>query len=90
MADKWDFEVFWNEALKQLRDTLTEQEYETWLKNVSYVSSAEGAIIVQVPSSFYRDQVTQRFQRAIETALLDLSGQKLKVSFTLRAGDWRI
>ena len=85
MTGSWDYEVFWTEVHNQLRPTISDQEYETWFKNMVYHGSAEGEIQLQVPSSFYRDQVVQRFQSAIEGALLDLSGQPLKLSFLVPA-----
>ena len=85
MTGSWDYEVFWTEVHNQLRPTISDQEYETWFKNMVYHGSAEGEIQLQVPSSFYRDQVVQRFQSVIEGALLDLSGQTLKLSFLVPA-----
>ncbi len=83
MTGSWDYEVFWTAAHDQVRSTISDQEYETWFKNMVYRGSAESTIQLQVPSSFYRDQVAQRFQPALERVLLELSGQDLKLSFAV-------
>jgi chromosomal replication initiator protein len=86
MADNyWDYSIFWKETVKQLRNELSEQEYVMWFNNLSYSGSRENEIELAVPSSFYRDQVVQRYLPAIETLLFELSGNKIKVCFAVKA-----
>lgn len=81
--EKWDYEPFWSEAAKELSEEISSQEYETWFSNMNYNTSTENEIILSVPSSFYRDQVSQRFQKKIESRLYTLSGRNLKISFVI-------
>jgi chromosomal replication initiator protein len=85
VADHWDYEAFWNEARDRIQDTLTRQEYDTWFTNMTYHNSQEGVIELAVPSSFYRDQVKQRFQPALEQALFELSARRLKLAYVVRS-----
>lgn len=80
----WDYEVFWQEAIKQLEEELTEQEYAMWIAGMSYSSAEESTIKVSVPSPFYRDQIRQRYLSHIEEILFDLSGRRLRVDFDIR------
>lgn len=80
-ASKWDYSIFWQEALKHLRVQLSEQEYVMWFRNIHYYNSLENELILAVPSSFYRDQVNQRYLKLIHDTLYDLSGMSLKISF---------
>ena len=84
MVDNWDYEAFWNEARTQFRDTITSQEYDTWFTNMTYHGSQEGIIELGVPSAFYRDQVAQRFQSALEQTLFQLSARRLKLAYVIR------
>lgn len=84
MSDHWDYEAFWNEARNRIRDIISNQEYETWFANMAYHGSQEGVIQLQVPSSFYRDRVVQRFQPALEQTLLELSAKHIKLSYVIR------
>lgn len=79
--DNWDYGVFWEEAIKQIRQEVSEQEYSMWFNQIQYSRSEEQQIIVTVPSSFYRDQVKQRYLAMIENKLLELSGTPIKLSF---------
>jgi chromosomal replication initiator protein len=83
----WDYSIFWNEAMNQLEDELSEQEYAMWFNRTEYLRSDERRIVVAVPSSFYRDQVKQRYISTIEEKLYELSGTKLAIDFDVRKLD---
>ncbi|ADK79161.1 chromosomal replication initiator protein DnaA [Sediminispirochaeta smaragdinae] len=78
---RWDFSIFWQEALNQLKNELSDQEFVMWFSNISYHSSEEGKLILSVPSAFYRDQVKQRYTGIIKEKLYELSGFQLDVDF---------
>lgn len=80
----WDYSIFWKEAINQIQGEISEQEYIMWFNNMEYESSSESEIIVSVPSSFYRDQVKQRYLQQIEHTLHDLSGTKITLSFNIK------
>ena len=81
-----DYEAFWNEARDRIRDAVTTQEYDTWLRNMEYSDSDSGVIKLAVPSTFHRDQVAQRFQPAIERELSELSAQPVKLALVVANG----
>jgi chromosomal replication initiator protein len=78
---EWDYEVFWQETLNQMRLDLGDQEYSIWFNTLKYLKAGENNVTVSVPSSFYRDQVKLRYQNRIETALKELTGKELSVFF---------
>src|SRR6056297_2539512 len=82
-TQQWDYSVFWQEALNQVRAHISEQEYVMWFRNIQYYASRENEIILAVPSSFYRDQVKQRYLKIIQDTLFDLSGMSIQVSFEI-------
>ena len=83
----WDYSVFWKEALAQIRNEITEQEWVMWFNNLIYDRSDSASLQVCVPSSFYRDQVNQRYTPKIEKKLADLSGNSISVDFVVRPVD---
>lgn len=82
-STNWDYSVFWKEALSQIQSEISEQEWVMWFNNLEYDSSAETCIYLRVPSSFYRDQVKQRYIPQLEEKLYELSGNKLTVEFSV-------
>lgn len=82
----WDYSVFWHEAMKQIHQEISEQEWAMWF-NIEYESSEENSVIVSVPSSFYKDQVSQRSQSRIETKIQEISGLPLHLEFIVKKRD---
>lgn len=78
----WNYSVFWDEAMNQVREELGETEFAMWF-NIEYDSSSEGAIMVRVPSNFYRDQLVRQYQRLIERKLFELIGKPLALDFVV-------
>jgi len=76
----WDYSVFWNETMNQAKAELGDHEFSMWF-NIEYDSSAENAIHIRVPSSFYRDQLIRKYQAFIEGKLFELTGKRLAVEF---------
>ncbi len=80
---KWDYSVFWKETLNLLRSELSEQEIGMWFNNIVYSSSTDKKIILSVPSSFYRDQLKERYLARIGKLLKDLSGSEIEIDFII-------
>lgn len=81
-----DYEGLWNQALDRIRGTVSDQEYQTWLRSMEYSAADRGVVILTVPSTFHRDQVAQRFQSTIERELSELAAQTLKLSYVVANG----
>lgn len=80
----WDYSSLWKETAKQFKNEISEQEYVMWFGNLVYADSRESGIILAVPSSFYKDQISQRYQSRIEKKLMDLQGSPMKINFVIK------
>ena len=87
MSDWHDNRVFWDEALKQIENHVSDQEFVMWFQQIEYARSEEQNITVRVPSSFYRDQVKQRYLDLIEEKLYELSGRSMNLDFEIRKAE---
>ncbi len=81
--DNWDYSVFWQEAMKQFEEELSQQEYSMWF-NITYYSSTQETLCIGVPSVFFRDQLAKNYQRKIEEKLFELSGKRLLIDFLVQ------
>lgn len=70
--------------MNQIREEISEQEFAMWFNRMDYSRSGESEIYVSVPSSFYRDQVKQRYLTMIERKLHELSGTDLSLEFDVK------
>lgn len=82
-----DNHVFWDEAVKHIEQHVSEQEFVMWFQQIQYAGSEEESITVMVPSSFYRDQVKQRYLDLIEDKLFELSGRRLQLDFQIKPAE---
>src|SRR4030042_5738990 len=83
-AGEWNYEVFWKEGVSQIQEEISEQEFLMWIRNMEYLASNDSQIVIGVPSTFYKDQVSQRYLRRIEAKLFELSGHKIALTFKIQ------
>lgn len=82
-----DYQVFWDEAISQIRQTLSEQEFGLWFERIEYLKSLDSGIVISVPSTFYRDQVKTRYLELIQTKLKELFGGSLVIEFEIKPNE---
>ena len=81
---KRSYESFWKQAMKDLAEDISEQEFATWLRGIEYSASGDSQLTVSVPSSFVKDQVSQRYLARIEARLAELAGHDVTVKFSVQ------
>ena len=79
--DVWDWSGFWSETLNQFRNRITEQEWVMWFSNLEYISGNENTINISVPSSFYKDQISQRYGKELGQTIEEICGNELSIVF---------
>ncbi|MDR2078196.1 MAG: chromosomal replication initiator protein DnaA [Treponema sp.] len=82
-----DYDIIWKETMNQIREELGEQEFAMWF-NLEYLKASENELTIGVPSTFYQDQVRQRYQLYIEGKIRDLIGKNLTLDFVVNARPW--
>ncbi len=84
MADRaWDYSSAWDEAVRQIAAEISEQEFLMWFRNMSYSGAEQSRLFLNVPSSFYKDQVQQRYLHLIEEKLHELLGNPIQIDFRI-------
>jgi chromosomal replication initiator protein len=79
-----DFDIIWKETMKHIREELGEQEFAMWF-NLEYLDASENGLTIGVPSTFYQDQVRQRYQLYIEGKMRDIIGKNLPINLVVNA-----
>jgi chromosomal replication initiator protein len=83
-SGKRSYESFWKQAMKDLAEDVSEQEFATWLRGLEYAGSGDSQINVSVPSSFVKDQVSQRYLSRMEARLAELAGHDVSVKLSVQ------
>jgi chromosomal replication initiator protein len=81
---KKGYEAFWKEAIRDISEELPEQEFSAWFRGLEFGGSGDSQVLVSVPSSFVKDQITQRYLTRLEEKLEELSGQKLSIKLSVQ------
>jgi chromosomal replication initiator protein len=82
--EKRSYEAFWKQALKDIAADISEQEFATWFRGLEYSASGDSQITLSVPSSFVKDQISQRYLTRIEEKLAELAGHEVSVKFSIQ------
>jgi chromosomal replication initiator protein len=77
-------ETLWRQAAKDIAEEISEQEYATWFRGVEYAGGGDSQISLLVPSSFIKDQITQRYLGKIEEKLADLAGHSFTIKLSVQ------
>jgi chromosomal replication initiator protein len=81
---KRSYEAFWKQAAKEVAQNISEQEFATWFRGIEYAGSGDSQITLSVPSSFVKDQFSQRYLAQVEGKLAELAGHELTVKFSIQ------
>jgi len=81
---KKGYEAFWKQAISDITGELSEQELATWFRGIEYAGSGDTHIVLSVPSSFYKDQITQRYLVRLEEKLAELAGHEVRIRFAIQ------
>ena len=78
---------FWQGILTQIRDRVTEQQFDTWFKTVEPTSCSEDAIELTVPNSFSREWLRKKYADLILGAVASTNGgRRPTLRITVREG----
>jgi chromosomal replication initiator protein len=77
---EWDYKLFWDETMNQLRKEVGEEEFAIWLSNVGYIGAAETEITAAVPSAFFQGQFGPKYLSRLEAKMRELTGKTLTIS----------
>ncbi len=77
---------FWNEALRQIKNDLTNknrsQEYEMWFSSSHYVGDDGSTIKIALPSTFLKDQfINRKYDQILVNKMQELTGKFFKFEF---------
>ncbi len=92
-------DILWEKSLHIIKDKVSQQNFDTWIRPIK-ISSLEGSnITLNVPNKFFKDWLMENYHAVIKEALTSIAGIDLKVdlqialdakksqSSTRRAGD---
>ncbi len=71
----------WDKCRQVIRDNIPAEQFDIWFKDVNSVSYADGALTLCVPSSFYMEQLEERFIKILGAAIRKVYGDNTKLYY---------
>ncbi len=74
-------ENVWLDAQANLKNTLTEQTYSTWIDPLKFLGATNDTIVVEVPSSFFQKWITDKYLSMIKEAIAAVTPEMYHIEF---------
>jgi len=73
----------WKEAYNIIKENVSEQNFETWIKPLRIMSIDEQDARLAVPNRFFRDWLTDNYQNVIADSLRAATGRSYRIDFVI-------
>lgn len=78
-----NIEELWQKILDKLKESMSKASFDTWLSETKVLEITRDEVTVLAPNDFTKNWLDQRYQEVINQLLFDLTGEQLKIKFTL-------
>jgi chromosomal replication initiator protein len=75
--------MLWEKSLQIIKETVSPQNFETWIKPIKMYSLEGNNVILNVPNKFFRDWLIENYQYVIKEAIVKIAGIDLKVDLQI-------
>jgi chromosomal replication initiator protein len=79
--------TLWNHCMSIIKDNVPELSYSTWFTPVVPLKYEEKALLIQVPSHFFYEQLENQYADLIGKALLRITGENTRLLYQVMVSD---
>lgn len=80
-------ESLWNQCLSIIKDNVPELSYSTWFLPIVPLSYENDALLIQVPSHFFYEQLENQYADLIGKAVLRVTGENTRLLYQVMVSD---
>ncbi len=77
-------EQLWAKCCQFIKDNVTETQFDTWFRDITSESYADGRLVLAVESSFFVDQLEERFQGVVRAGIRKVYGENVELYYKYR------
>jgi chromosomal replication initiator protein len=74
----------WEKTIAQIKDSLPENEFNSWFSRVVFGKEEEEKIFLYVPSTFVKDKFEEAYKSLIENTISELGDKSYSVQFEVK------
>ncbi|MDE5660855.1 MAG: chromosomal replication initiator protein DnaA [Muribaculaceae bacterium] len=71
----------WEKCLRMFRDNLSQEQFDGWFAPTSFLSFDDGTLRIAVPSSFFKEQLEERYLPLIRSVFRHVYGEGVKLFY---------
>jgi chromosomal replication initiator protein len=76
-------EILWEKSLQIIKEKVSQQNFETWIRPVKIVSMEGNHIHLSVPNKFFKDWLLENYHTIIKDSMASLVGNDINVDFNV-------
>lgn len=80
-------ESLWNQCLNIIKDNVPELSYSTWFTPIVPLQYEDKALLLQVPSHFFYEQLENQYADLIGKAILRVTGENTRLLYQVMVSD---
>ena len=80
-------EPFWNEGVEIIKEKVSQQNFETWIRPIRFVSLEGNNILLGVPNKFFKDWLVENYIDLIGSSLSAVSGTDVDIKFVVNKSE---
>ena len=73
----------WKEAQSKIEQLLSPQSFRTWIKPIKFVDSSGSSFILEVPSEFHKNEITDRYIAIISDVINGITNDTFDIDFSI-------
>ena len=74
----------WAKCCRFIKDNITTEQYDTWFRDITSESYADGRLVLTVQSSFFADQLEERHQGVLRAGIRKVYGDGVQLYYRFR------
>lgn len=74
----------WAQCCQFIKDNISAQQFDTWFRDITCESYADGKLVLMVQSSFFVDLLEERFQPVLRAAIKKIFGEGVQLFYRFR------
>jgi chromosomal replication initiator protein len=75
--------TLWDKSVKIIKQNISKQNFETWIRPITIVSRDESRIHLSVPNKFFKDWIMENYRGIINDAISSVVGTETEFDLTI-------
>lgn len=76
-------EVFWNEVVTALKNNLSKESFELWVKPIKVISFVDNLLELEVPSRFFKDKIEDNYKSMIDMTVSEKGNKGIETKLVV-------